>query len=69
MACILKEGFKFKIVKVASEGLDESWLKEITEKDIDKLVKLSKKYGFNVSGEGGEFETLVTDGPIFKKKQ
>lgn len=65
---ILKDGFKFRIVKVACDGLDSTWLKEITEKDIDELIKLSKKYRFNPAGEGGEYETFVTDGPIFKKK-
>jgi len=66
---ILSNGFKFIITKIAAEGLDKSWLgKEITEKDIDKLVQLNKKYGFNIAGEGGEFESLMTDGPLFKKK-
>lgn len=65
---ILKAGFKFNIVKVACDGLDNSWLKEITEKDIDKLIELSKKYRFNPAGEGGEYESFVTDGPIFKRK-
>jgi asparagine synthase (glutamine-hydrolysing) len=65
---IINSGFKFIITKIAAEGLDKSWLgKEITSKDIDKLVKLNKKVGFNIAGEGGEFETLVIDGPIFKK--
>lgn len=65
---ILKAGFKFRIVKVACDGLDNTWLKEITEKDLDKLIELSKKYRFNPAGEGGEYESFVTDGPIFKKK-
>lgn len=65
---ILKAGFKFRIVKVACDGLDETWLKEITEKDLDKLIELSKKYRFNPAGEGGEYESFVTNGPIFKKK-
>jgi diphthamide synthase (EF-2-diphthine--ammonia ligase) len=29
---------------------------------------LSKKYGFNISFEGGEAETLVLDCPIFRKR-
>ncbi|GAI84061.1 unnamed protein product, partial [marine sediment metagenome] len=66
---ILNQGFKFIITKIAAEGLGKSWLgKEITEKDIDKLVELSKKFGFNIAGEGGEFESLMIDGPIFNKK-
>ena len=52
-----------------AEGLDRSWLgREITEKDVDKLVEMDKKTGFNVAFEGGEAETLMTSGPIFNKK-
>ena len=66
---ILKKGFKFMVVKISADGLDKSWLgKVITEDDIDKLVKLDKKIGFNVAFEGGEAETLMIDGPIFKKR-
>jgi len=66
---ILKNNFKFIITKIAAEGLNKSWLnKTITEKDIDKLVELNKKIGFNIAFEGGEAESLMIDGPIFNKK-
>ncbi|MDD5254278.1 MAG: diphthine--ammonia ligase [Candidatus Nanoarchaeia archaeon] len=69
MRMILQDGFKFIITKIAAEGLDKSWLnKEITEKEIDKLAELNRKHGFNVAFEGGEAETLMVDGPIFKKR-
>ncbi|XP_020020046.2 diphthine--ammonia ligase isoform X3 [Castor canadensis] len=32
------------------------------------LLELSKKYGVHVCGEGGEYETLTLDCPLFKKK-
>ncbi len=65
---ILNNGFRFMMVKVMAEGLDKRWLnKEITNKEIDSLVKLDEKIGFNIAGEGGEFETLMIDGPIFRK--
>jgi asparagine synthase (glutamine-hydrolysing) len=35
---------------------------------INKLIELSKKYKINPAGEGGELETFVTNGPMFKKK-
>ena len=68
MRRLIKDGFKFVFTAVAAEGLDKKyWLnREITEKDIDKLVQLHKKYGINVAGEGGEFESLVIDCPLFK---
>ena len=62
-------GFEIVIVGVFAHGFNESWLgRTINEKCIDNLVELQKKYGINVAGEGGEFETLVLDCPLFKKK-
>ncbi len=66
---ILDSGFRFILTKIAAEGLDKTWLgREITHKDIDKLVELNDRIGLNIAGEGGEFESLMTDGPIFDKK-
>jgi len=66
---IVREGYKFIMTKVAAEGLDHTWLgKEVKPEMIDKLAALKEKIGLNVAGEGGEFETLVLDGPMFNKK-
>ena len=66
---IIRNGFKILLSSIAAEGLDKSWLgKELTEKDVDKLVLLEKKIGLNIAGEGGEYESLVTFGPNFSKK-
>ena len=35
---------------------------------IEELVELRKKFGVNPAGEGGEFESLVLNGPNFKKR-
>lgn len=32
------------------------------------LVKMQEKYGVNVCGEGGEYETFTLDCPLFKKR-
>lgn len=32
------------------------------------LVKMHEKYGLNICGEGGEYETFTLDSPLFKKK-
>ena len=62
-------GFEFVLTKVAAMGLGIQWLgKVIGEKEIAELEKLNAKVGFNVAGEGGEFESLVLDGPNFEKK-
>ena len=66
---LLKDGFKIVFSSVAAEGLDKKWLgRIIKEKDVDKLVGINKKLGLNIAGEGGEFESLVLDCPMFKKK-
>jgi diphthine-ammonia ligase len=62
-------GFEIVITGVAAEGLDKSWLgKKINLDTVEKLKNLNKKFGINIGAEGGEFETLVLDCPIFKKK-
>lgn len=69
MKMLLKENFKFIIVSIAAMGLDKSLLgKVITKTDLDYLIRLMDKYKINVAGEGGEYETLVLDGPMFKQK-
>ncbi|WP_178916394.1 diphthine--ammonia ligase [Natronomonas gomsonensis] len=61
---MLDAGFEIKIVRVAAYGLDESWLGRTLDADaIADLEALNDEYGVHILGEGGEFETLVTDGP------
>ena len=55
--------------RISAYGLDEKWLgRKIDEKCIDDLIRLNEKVGINLAFEGGEAETLVLDGPIFKKR-
>jgi len=69
MRQLLAQGFEFILSSIAADGLDKSWLgRKITEKDIDKLALLNKKVGLNIAGEGGEFESLVIDAPMFQKR-
>ncbi len=57
------------IVHVAAEGLGESWLgRKLDEAAIDQLLKLRSKYRLSIAGEGGEYETFVTNAPFFKKR-
>jgi len=61
--------FETIIVGVYAYGFDQSWLeKKIDSTTIDALIELNKKYGISLVGEGGEYETLVLDAPIFKKR-
>ena len=60
--------FKAIIVGVYAYGFDKGWLgKEINTQTLEKLVELNKKYQISLVGEGGEYESLVLDAPIFKK--
>ncbi|MDI6826797.1 MAG: TIGR00289 family protein [Candidatus Aenigmarchaeota archaeon] len=62
-------GFDVRIVGVYAEGFDKSWLgREIDKKTVEDLKELNEKYGVSLVGEGGEYETFVVDGLIFKKR-
>jgi diphthine-ammonia ligase len=66
---ILKEGFQVIICGVYAYPLDALWLgAELTEEMVERLARLQEKFKINPSGEGGELETFVLDGPIFKKR-
>lgn len=66
---LLKSGFKVMITGVSCQGLGEEWLGRVMDSQALKELKaLSKKFRFNLSGEGGEFESLVLDCPLFSKK-
>lgn len=65
-----------RIIKVASAGLDEDYLWErvSSEKGSNRIKNALRKFGSTQGaaalGEGGEFETLVLDGPssVFRKR-
>ncbi|KAK7745073.1 hypothetical protein SLS53_003308 [Cytospora paraplurivora] len=70
-------GLEARIVKVASGGLDEEFLWENVAgaRGVMRLKRAMGRFGASlesgaVLGEGGEFETLVVDGPpgLFKKR-
>ncbi len=66
---LLKEDFSIIISGVYAYPFDASWLgARLTEERIQMLERLQKKYKINPSGEGGELETFVLDGPFFQKR-
>jgi len=66
---MLDAGFEIRIIRVAAYGLDESWLGRRLDADaLDELETLNDEYGVHILGEGGEFETLVTDGPHMDRR-
>ena len=58
-------GLDARIIKVASGGLDEDllWQNVCAKSTKEKIEKAVKRFGGSVLGEGGEFETIVIDGP------
>jgi len=66
---LIKEDFSIIISGVYAYPFDACWLgAELTEKRIQMLEQLQQRYMINPSGEGGELETFVLDGPIFQKR-
>jgi len=66
---LIKDKFEVIINGIAAYPLDETWLgRKIDEDTLKDMEKLEKEYKINVAGEGGEFETLVIDSPIHKKR-
>lgn len=69
-------GMEARIIKVASGGLDDSflWTNVAGPGSKGRLARAMRRFGAAetgaVIGEGGEFETLVVDGPstLFKKR-
>ncbi|WP_202320079.1 diphthine--ammonia ligase [Archaeoglobus neptunius] len=61
--------FEAIIVSVSAMGLNETYLgRKIDEKCVSDLLELNRKYKIHVAGEGGEFETLVLDAPLYRHK-
>jgi len=66
---VINLDFKVIVVGVYAYGFDESWLgRRIDPSALSDLIKLNKKYKISLVGEGGEYETLVLDAPIFRKR-
>lgn len=66
---MIEKGYDIRITQIAVEGLGKEWLgKKLTAEAFKDLKKRSEKYGFHVGAEGGHYDSLVVDGPIFSKK-
>jgi len=64
---MLDSGMEIMFSAVAAHGLDQSWLGEtLTQDRIIKLKSLSNRFGVDMCGEGGEYESLVVDAPWFR---
>lgn len=69
MRNLVDNGFGVMLTGVSTEGMGEEWLGHVLSKEsLTRLEELSKKYRFNIDGEGGEYETLVLHGPHMNGK-
>ncbi len=65
----VQAGMEIMITDVASDGLDVSWLgKKIGKENFAVFKERARKFGFDVLGEGGYYNTFVVDAPFFSKK-
>ena len=62
---VLSYGFKALIIRLAVYPFEEKFLGKFIDK---KFVEYLRRIRANVSGEGGEYETLVTWMPMFKRE-
>lgn len=61
---LLKAGFQAEIVAVKEGVLPTAYLGKTLNK---KMIEEFRDLGIDLCGEGGEYHTVVTNGPIFKK--
>ncbi|KAI8907312.1 hypothetical protein EDD86DRAFT_184112, partial [Gorgonomyces haynaldii] len=65
---MIDAGLEAILIKVACAGLDQRHLGKTLSEMQPHLLRMQSKYGIHVCGEGGEFESLVLDAPIFKQR-
>ena len=58
-------GFEGRIISAQSDLFDKKWI----GRKVDRVfLKYLKENNIDACGENGEYHTLVTNGPLFKKK-
>lgn len=65
---MIDRGMHVILIKVASYGLHKVHLGQTLAQMKDYLFELCDNYGVHPCGEGGEFESLTLDCPIYKQR-
>ena len=66
---LYKDKFEIIICGIAAYGMTKDFLaKRIDKELIKKLRRINEDFPINFSGEGGEFESLVLNCPLFNKR-
>lgn len=68
LADFVEKGFEAIVVAVNGD-LGEEWLgRKVNHDFLHDIRRLNRERGIHVCGQLGEYHTLVTDGPLFKKR-
>ncbi|HVL47992.1 MAG TPA: TIGR00289 family protein [Candidatus Thermoplasmatota archaeon] len=66
---LIAGAFDVRFVAASADGLGPEWLgRRLTKESRDALEALARSKGINPAGEGGEYETIVLDGPLFRSR-
>lgn len=66
---MISSGIEAVLIKVAAMDLSPHHHLGLSISEVYSLMcKLKERYGSNICGEGGEYETFTLDCPLFKKK-
>ncbi|MCS7097871.1 MAG: diphthine--ammonia ligase [Candidatus Methanomethyliaceae archaeon] len=66
---IVSLNFEVYFTSVSAEGIGKEWLgRRLDMESINLLMRIRERYGINISGEGGEYETFVCNSPLFKMR-
>ncbi|CCL99449.1 uncharacterized protein FIBRA_01467 [Fibroporia radiculosa] len=68
LAEMIEAGMEAILIKVAGIGLTVKHLGKNLAEMQQTLLKLNDLYGSHICGEGGEYETLTLDCPLFKQR-
>ena len=63
---LIKSGFEAVVVATRKDMLGPEWLGRVVDRDFTRDISEIKDV--DISGENGEYHTLVISGPIFKKR-
>lgn len=69
MRKLVEQGFEVMVISISAMGLPPRLLgRVLTRKEVELIIRLARRYGFNPAFEGGEAETLVVNAPLFRRR-
>lgn len=69
LRAFLERGFEACISCVDTRWLDGSWVgRELDERAVGELKSVGKRTGMDLTGENGEYHTMLVDGPQFRQR-